>query len=141
MKGDGSAATYRHGGRATGHQVVIARSVIILLVGYRTHHGVLVESLGQMWNVLAEANTGHRGLYGAEFALDTFRGVRFWVEGFVMTRATVEPNENTANVFYSVACSFCLRAKTKDIGQAETSQCPHSDLKEIPTTQAIAVLF
>jgi hypothetical protein len=58
-----------------------------------------------------------------------------------MTWAAIEPNENTANVFHPVACCFCLRAKAKDIGQAETSQCPHSDLKEIPTTQAIAVLF
>ena len=94
-----------------------------------------------MWNVLTEANTGYGSLYGTEFALDPFRGVRFWVEGFVMTRATVEPYENTANVFYPVACCFCLRTKAKDIGQAETSQRPHSDLKEIPTTQAIAVLF
>jgi hypothetical protein len=141
MKGDGRAAAYGHWGRATGHQVVIARSVIILLVGYRTHHGVLVESLGQMWYVLAEADTGHRGLYGSELALDPFGGIRFWVEGFVVTGATVEPNENTANVFYLAACSFCLGAKAKEIGQAQTSQCPHSDLKKISTSQAIAVPF
>ncbi len=134
MKGDGSAATYRHGGRATGHQIVIARSVIVLLVGYRTHHGVLVESFGQMWYVLAEADTWDGSLYGPEFALDPFRRVRFWVEGFVVTRAAIEPNENTTNVFCLIACSFCLGAKAKDIGQTETSQCPHSNLKEISTS-------
>ena len=94
-----------------------------------------------MWNVLAEADTGYGSLYGPEFALDPFRRVRFWVEGFVVTRTTVEPNENTANVFYLAACGFCLGAKAKDISESETSQCPHSDLKEISPSQAIAVPF
>ena len=87
-------AAHRHRRRPPGHQMVVARSVVVALVAERAQDGHLVGDLRQFGQDLAEPKSRHGGVDGSELAADLLGRVRFRIEGLVVGRSAVEPDQD-----------------------------------------------
>lgn len=124
---DDCSATDRYRGRAAGHQVMIPRAVVVLIVRDRPDYGKMVEGFCELRKFVAEVNAGNCSRDGSEFSSNLGRGVRLWVESFVMRRTAIQPNEDAAGV----GRSRCAGAQLQHAAESEPAEGSETGLDKV----------
>ena len=138
MKRNECAATNGDWCWATGHQVVISRAVIVLIVGNGTNDGEIAEALGEFRHFVAKVNAGDRCGNRSEFSSNFGWCVGFGIERFVVRRPTIEPHHDAAGIFIDAA-GWRDGFRLQQIGHAQTAKCSEAGLDKIATSDAVAV--
>ncbi len=139
MEGDVGATRDGDGRGHAGHHVVVAAAVVRVFMANGADDGEFVEGACELRDAFGEMNARDVGGNGFEFAPNVGGGVGLGIEGFVVGRAAIQPNQNAINVFAFEARFGISRAEAKEIGNAEAEQPAEADLQKITTGVARAV--
>ncbi len=97
VKADEGAAADRDARRSAGHHVVVAGAVVALVVADGAHHGQLVgDARRAACRCCEKSMPGTACADGLELAADLLRRFRLGVEGLVVRRPAVQPDEDAA---------------------------------------------
>ena len=141
VKAHEGPATDRNAGRGAGHHVMIAGPVIALVMADRADDRQFVGDRPQSHHVLRQLHPGDTGVDRLELASELRRGGRFGVEGFVMSRATVHPDQDAAfgPPHRRLATLPGGALQSKGIGQAAAEQGPEAELQAVSPGATLAV--
>ena len=140
METDKRAASHGDGGWGAGHQVMVSTTVVGILVADGANNREFVCDLGKQRNGFAEVHAGDSGGNGFEFATDIGRCLWFWIKGFVMRGAAVQPDQNAVGGFSGASTEgggICTI--TKQFRKAQTSESAEAELQEISASKSVAV--
>ena len=94
---------------------------------------------GQTRQEFTQVQAGHGCPDGVKWATDVHRNLGFEVEGFQMTRATIEPDKNAATGLRLLdAGTARLRAQSQELSQSQRSHRPQTE--KVASFPAIASL-
>ena len=133
VKADERSATDRDPRRRSGHHVMIAGPVIPLVVADRADHGRLVGDARQPRHDLRVVDAGDLRPDHAELAANLGRRVRLGVEGLVMRRPAVHPDEDAAARRRSLGAR--RGAEADEIGEAGPGESAQAELQGVATRQ------
>ena len=125
-----------------GHHQVVGDAVAAVLRVVAADDAELVGLLGQERQVLGDADAGQGRRDGAELAADLGRSVGLGVEGVVVTRPALHPQEDTAGgllfgIGLAVRGGQALQAE--EAGQSQTEGGQAADAQKSPAGKAGAI--
>ena len=140
MEADEGAATDGDARWCAGHHVVIARTMVALVMAYRSDDRVLVRDASELWQVFADLDPWNVGVDRLELTADFDRSFGLGVKGYEVGGATIHPYQDAAGRFLSRTIQGAGALQMEELRQAATGESSDAQLKPVSSQHGLILV-